>query len=466
MKVFDRIPNTFFNLLACREGNGTYRVNADCLLEIYALFENEISYKISRDMVRDTIAAYLVNEHIESDEGEGSPNDRAGHIIRSFYEAGWLSEETDDLTYEKQVVMTENGITLAECLLQLAAPPKEEYSLYLYDIYDKLSNEQRWAEHPYIYALQPVYQNAKRLSSALKKLSTSLREVIKKITEQAQTPEELHKILMAFTRGDFIKEYSRLVTEQNIYIYRRRILEKLNEFRTDKELFELTLIDCFIKEELESEEAASRKVFTMLESTERFINRDYNRIMDDIKKKFIIYLNLAAGRMRFILSHDKNTRGNVEQVLKLMVEQLDRQEDDPDFSELFNLYRQDFIDTGSVRSPNKPKVIKTYTVTEVPVFTQEDRDRASSMQRYAMYDPFARKKMAKYVSTIMGDKQTITAEEFPLSSKNGVLAALASIAYSEENGFSVTQRQGYIETNGITIRDFEISKKGARHGKT
>ena len=53
--------------------------------------------------------------------GDRTANDMAGAVIRKFLsrEVGWLEEEIDDATYEKQIVMTENGIALAEFLNQL-----------------------------------------------------------------------------------------------------------------------------------------------------------------------------------------------------------------------------------------------------------------------------------------------------------------------------------------------------------
>lgn len=126
MKInpFDHIPDKFFNLLA---GGSNYKLNAGCLLEVYKLFDDEISYRMSRDTVRDVIASYLMTQNNEEND-DFSPNDRAGAVIRSFYEVGWLAEETDDVTYEKQVVMTEAGIALAEFLVRLMMPEKEEYS--------------------------------------------------------------------------------------------------------------------------------------------------------------------------------------------------------------------------------------------------------------------------------------------------------------------------------------------------
>ena len=308
-----------------------------------------------------------------------SPNERAGAVIRNFYEAGWLSEETDDVTYEKQVVMTEAGIALAEFLIQLSSPSKEEYSSYVFNIYNRLRNRDQWAGNPYTFALKPVYNDAKKLANSLKKLSTSIRSIIEKVVEE-ETLEELTNNLMSYCEGSFIKEYSRLIKEQNIHIYRPAILKELEAMRRDKELYELIVIDCFDNEGFDEELLAEQRVISLFEATIKFLSNDYNKIINDIQKKINIYLNLAGGRARFLLSHDDNTRGNVQQVLKLMINSLGS-ENEYIYGDLYDLYTQEFIDPASLRFPGKQKIIKKATVTEVPDMTQEDIDRAVAHQR-------------------------------------------------------------------------------------
>ncbi len=460
--VFDRIPDKFFNLLA---GNSNYRLNSGCLLEVYKLFEYEISYRISRDTVRDVIASYLMTRIDKSENEESSPNDRAGAVIRSFYEVGWLSEETDDVTYEKQVVMTEAGIALAEFLGQLMAPAKEEYSSYVFNIYNRLKNREQWANNPYAFAMKPIYTDAKRLANSLKKLSTSIRSIIEKVVEE-KTLEELTNNLMSYCEGSFIKEYSRLIKEQNIHVYRPAIINELEKMRQDEEVYELMVIGCFDNEGFELESEAEQYVQSLFETTIRFLNDDYNKIMNDIQRKINVYLNLAVGRARFLLSHDENTRGSVQQVLKIMVEAFENGGDDSVYGDLYDLYTQEFIDTASLRFPSKQKVIKSATVTEVPEMQQADIDRAAAQQRKEAYNPFSKDKMKEYVLKALGDRNEVTAEIFPIKSREDILAVLSSAAYSRENGFELTPNDVYIERNGFIIRDFTISRRGDKNEQT
>ena len=59
----------------------------------------------------------------------------ADNGIISTFGINLLEEEIDDATYEKQIIMTESGIALAEFLNLLEKPEKEEFSSHIYNIY-------------------------------------------------------------------------------------------------------------------------------------------------------------------------------------------------------------------------------------------------------------------------------------------------------------------------------------------
>ena len=61
VSVFDIIPNSFFNPLS---SNSNYRINAALLQFIYEQYDNEISYRIKRNILRDEVA-YYISEHSE-----------------------------------------------------------------------------------------------------------------------------------------------------------------------------------------------------------------------------------------------------------------------------------------------------------------------------------------------------------------------------------------------------------------
>ena len=453
--LFDKLKNNFFNPLSSGSNN---RLNSDCIMKIYELFDSELSYKINRDAVRDALADLLMENQGESEEVTFiSYNDRAGAIIRDLKDSGWLTEEIDDVTYEKFIIMTEEGIALAEFLNRIIKPEKTEYSSYVFNIYNLLNNRKQWESNPYSLALLPIYNDAKQLGNSLKKLSTSIREIIEQVVKEDNF-ESLTNNLMSYCDGSFIREYSRLVKEQNIKFFRGQIIDMLERLHGDPDDYELMVIGCYTDEEFETEDEARYHIYQIFQKTKTFLTDDYNQITSDIQRKINIYLNLAVGRARFILNHDNNSRKYVYEVVQMLLD-LNEQGVEWNTDELFDLYTQEFLDIASLRYPNKKRMITKSTTFKVPQMTDEDIQKAYNQQRIEAYNPYDKELMKEYVLSIMGNKSAITADEFPWIEKADVLSIISSVAYSKENGFEFEPHDGYISKNGFTIKDFRISRK-------
>ena len=297
--VFNRIPSGFFNLLSSGSDNIN---NAGCLLEIYSQYDMEVSYRIGRKQLRDALALYILENNLSfsEEEADEKSSDVANSIIRKFTDedCGWLTEETDDATYDKYIIMTEAGIALSEFLLALEQPEKVEYSSYIYNIYNTLMNSDQWKSDPYVNAVKAVYNNAKALAKSLKRLSTFIRKKIEELTRETSL-EILTEHLLEYCDGDFIREYARLTKQQNIHMYRSYIRSKLDEIVNNTEMHELIVTGCAIEEDI-SEDAAEDFVLEMVENTKKFLNEDYDRIMRDIKHKINMHIHIAVGRIRFI----------------------------------------------------------------------------------------------------------------------------------------------------------------------
>lgn len=459
--VFDKVPNGFFNMLSSGSDNVN---NAGCLLEIYSQYDTEVSYRIPRKQLRDALALYIIENSLHfSDEEEDKSSDIANLIIRKFSDpsVGWLSEETDDATYEKFIVMTEAGLALSEFLLNLEKPEKVEYASYIYNIYNTLKNVDQWKSDPYVGAVKTVYRNAKALAKSLKGLSTFIRKKIEEFTRETSL-ETLTDHLMEYCDGDFIREYARLTKGENIHTYRGEITRRLDELWNDSEMRETIILGCEIEENL-SESEAEDAVINMIENTKRFLHEDYSRIMKDIKHKINMHIHIAIGRIRFIRNSGKDARGNVEQVLKLLRAAIDEgnlDEDLPDeMLQLYRFDRQEFIDRSSLWTPKKTRTIKKAIITEVEVLTQEEKDEARRKLEQESYNPYSKKKMKAYMDRLMDGKDEMDCADLPMRTREELLADISAVAYSNENGYEISVEDGYIESNDLILRRFTVRRK-------
>ena len=97
-QVFNVIPAGFFNNLA---SGSNQRIYADCMQLIYKEYEREISYRIPRNRIRDTLAIYFLEHHVELSEeeytGDKTANDMAAAVIRKFISKEIIFEINENL---------------------------------------------------------------------------------------------------------------------------------------------------------------------------------------------------------------------------------------------------------------------------------------------------------------------------------------------------------------------------------
>lgn len=462
VSVFDIIPNNFFNPLS---SNSNYRTNASLLQFIYGQYDNEISYRIKRNILRDEVS-YYISEHSEDflsdiDISNKSYQDISSDYLRRFAskEVGWLEEEFDETTFEKYIVITEQGVMLAELLIRLECPEKEELSSYMYNIYNTLLNQEQWNGDPYVGALKNVYKNAKLLSKSLKKMSTYIRKIIEKIMKEISY-ESLTENIIAYCDGDFIKEYARLTKPQNnIHIYRGKIITMLEHMKNDEDIYELITIGCVNEEDIEEWEA-QEKIDLMFETIKKFLRDDYLRIIADIKHKLNLYITMALGRLRYLKNHEVDMRGHVERTLKYMLDMMTEvglKEELPDqMSEMIRINENKYVDIQSIRMPQNRRRVRRQSVTEIETLTDEELSNFKKIYEKEAKNPYSKKITRQYIKTLMGNRHELTSADVPLETKEDLLMILSAVAYAEENGFKIQIEEGYFEVGNMVLRSFKI----------
>lgn len=460
--VFDIIPADFFTILG--RGNPNRVAYSEFLLKIYGLYENEISYRISRDIVRDTIAAFLLENHIEIKEddvaevpGESEWNIKANFIIRRFVVAGWLEEETDDSTLEKNIVMTDNGLSLAQFIETLKNPVRSEFSVSIYTIYNTLEHWVQGEQNPYKLILTPVYDEARKLSSALKKLATSIKKIIEGMLREGSLVS-LTENIIKYCDGDFIREYSRLVQQQNIHLYREKISKRLEEFKGIG--FFGALTQSVMDEDGCTRTAAEDKVLRMLDSTRRFLHDDYNKIMKRIKDQINAYIKIAVARERILRNKGRDNRGNVEETVRYLVQNFDNDKlnkIDEEIQYLFHIHDYEFVDTSSLHYPHKNQSIQSNIEADVVEMSLEERERQKRQLQQESYNPYSKELMKKFLDGQLINGK-IDSSNLSLNDKKDVLTSMAAVTYARDNGYLIDVDEDFIESDEFKIRHWRAKK--------
>ena len=460
--LFDIMPDNFFNLLS---GHSNQELYAGCLMEIYRLFDREISYRMDRETIRQAAVEYIMEEHrVRTQEDIGSPKELANLVINRMVHAGWLEDETDSTTYVKYISFTESGLALAEFVQQMVRPEKEEYAAYIFQIYNALKHKEQWQEHPYVQGVKMIHRNARHMSMALKKLSTFMRTIIERMVQE-QTLESLTENLLEYCEGEFIREYSRLARKQNIHLYRTAIREELDSMLEEEDFYRGMVLDC-MEEEMMTEADAREQVSALILSARRFLTEDYDQIMYDIKQKLNIYIHLAIGRARFLMSHEETMRGNVEQTIKYLVQDMLRTGDDSPEEGLsggFRLQNYEYIDCHSIRFPRRMKDMAKKVEAEVEPLTEEFIERTKQQLEIEAYNPYSRDKMKDYIQKMLDGREEISGRDLPLDSEKDLLTLLSAAVYAKQNGYELILGSGYHKTQKACIRDFVLRRQEDKH---
>ncbi len=462
--VFNVIPNNFFNPLS---SNSNYKINSVLLQFIYEQYDNEISYRIKRSILRDEMAYFISNNFdffvSDSETAAKSYQDMASDYLRKFAskDVAWIEEEFDDSTFEKYIVITEQGILLAELLTRLEKPEREELSSYMYNIYNTLLNQEQWNGDPYVGALKNIYRNAKSLSKSLKKMSTYIRKTIEKLMKEISY-ESLTENIIAYCDGDFIKEYARLTKPQNnIHIYRGRIINMLEEIQNDEEIYELMVIGCVNEEDIEEWEA-QEKIELMFDVIKKFLKEDYLKIIADIKHKLNLYITMALGRLRYLKNHEVDMRGNVEKTLKYMLDMATeigmKEEVSEEIMDLIRINQNKYIDLQSIRMPQNRRRVRKQSITDIEMLTEEDLIGLKKAYEREAQNPYSKKITKQYLKTLIGNNHELRSKDVPLNSIEDLLMILSAVVYAQENGYKVELEEGYYDVGNMTLKSFKITE--------
>ena len=330
----------------------------------------------------------------------------------------------------------------------------------MYNIYNTLLNREQWNGDPYVGALKNAYKNAKALSKSLKKMSTYIRKTIEKLMKEISY-ESLTENIIAYCDGDFIKEYSRLTKPQNnIHIYRGKIITMLEQLQNDDEMYELITIGCVNEEDIEEWEA-NEKIDLMFDTIKKFLKDDYLKIIADIKHKLNLYITMALGRLRYLKNHEVDMRGNVEKTLKYMLDMMNEtgmKDELPDeMGELIRINQNKYIDLQSIRMPQNRKKVRQRSVTQIEALTQEDLENQRKLQEREARNPYSKEITKKYLETLLGKRHEISSSEVPLDKKEDLLMILSAAAYAQENGFKIEPEDGYFEAGNMILKSFKIT---------
>lgn len=107
------------------------------------------------------------------------------------------------------------------------------------------------------------------------------------------------------------------------------------------------------------------------------------------------------GRARFLRNRESDVRGNVEQTIKYITEEMQelgwKSKLPDEMRALFLFDRNEFIDRGSIRFPRKAQTIRKETFADLEEMAEEDLEIARKAHEKEAYNPYSKEKMKAYL---------------------------------------------------------------------
>lgn len=464
MKLFDIIPDKFFNILSSTNKE-TY---SDCLFILYSELKNNTSFGIDREIVIQTLVDYfegIVDKNLfyEEEETVKTSRDKANLIIRRLYECGWIDLETTT-SYKQIVNFTDFSIPFLDTMEKLINNEKLEYQGYVYAIYSILFGNENIQ---YNVMLEQISDNTNRLMTGLKTLNSNIKKYIERITVQ-KSPEEIMKLhFEGYTQDIIDKGYHRLKTSDNVSKFRPKIIEKLENFKRDREF-----MDSVCKQNIEMEkqtnfdgayEDAMNKLNAIVYA---FENMDI--IINEIDRKNSQYIRASLTRVKYLLNSSRDLSGQVNEIFKYVVaiiekDNLDIKEDYiEDIEKLFEVFSQGFVDEKSIYSTSEGKAaFVPQSIDNKNNLSRTEREAKIKEIREINKNRMSRENVDKFVMDILKDKNVVNASFIPILEVKDYIKIIYILIYSKSRivKYRVNRLNNVIETGDFTFNDFEIWRK-------
>lgn len=474
MELFSIVPENFFNVFS-----GKLKADyASILFKVYEQYKLA-PLSIEREVIIDIISDYL-EERQESqvfrealtEEFEGEMDypenwrERAAFFLRKLEKYGWVMIETHN-DYRQYVNLADYAIDILETLDKIRKNVKKEYQGYVYTTYTLLYSEE--AKRQGMVALEKAYEQTEMLLNGLKSLNHNIKRYTEVVLKKKQPKEILEVHFEQYKQEILDKSYHRLKTSDNVFKYRPRIIQKVDEWTEDSRWVSKLAREGLKRDSFGDEEEARQAVYRQLDFIKQaYQNMDY--LLEEIDRRNTDYAATSYRQLEYILNTSHSTQGQLIEVLKYLSAlirdestDLDRREDlPPAYQELFSLFVQKFIDDGSlykVREPSRNH--QPVELQELQSLEPEEKARIASRSRKKLQERITRDKVNAFVLERLGGRSSIRASEMDIITLRDYLYLIYTVAYSrsrrvdyrvELEGERATSSGGHFSFRDVLIK--------------
>lgn len=461
--LFEILPGTFFSPLS----SPNRRVYWECLCRLFTAMQAQLSFGIERELLVDELQFYFEQnqaaEFEEAEMNEKDPRRKANEMLRLLEKYGWLEVETDK-SYVQRVNFHDYAVRMMKTLLEISDGKKVEYQGYIYTIYSLVRTQ---TDHPAV-VLQQIRDNTDMLITGLKNLNSNIKHYIDDLTRHKTVAEIMNALFNDYITNVVDKAYHRLLTSDNVSKFRPEIMERMENFGKSNSYITQTSEELSALREIPLEDAREAVYGILHEIIDAFRNMD--DILQEINQKNTQYQRAAINRARFLLAGTEDVRGQLKEILLYTGELIEAKQYDLNgiyeityLEELLRLFGSSFLDEKSLYSPMEGR--KEFQPKELPMEEPDLELRQDKLRKMAekMRKILSPQRIEEYVDSIMKERKTMSASEFPLETTDDFMKLIYIRLYGtrKKMSYKIHRTDGAKNkaVGNYDFPDFKIEKR-------
>ena len=226
MKLFEKIPASFFSILA----SPNRELYWTALVTLHHLLEYDLNIPVEDYCIAlgDTLSDMELTAEDALDEEEQrlirQPNGKVRWIIHRLKRAGWLDTEYRDGTFEEVIAPRDYANQMIRLLLELEQSETKEYNSLVFSTYSGLKQAYEEKSDRMYEALLTARRNTTELLQDLKSLYHNIRYYHQIIGQAVDVNQLLHDYYDEY-KGMLDRIYHPIKTMDSLPRYRQPILD-------------------------------------------------------------------------------------------------------------------------------------------------------------------------------------------------------------------------------------------------
>ena len=456
MKLFERVPASFFSVLASpnRELYWTALVTLHHLLE----YDLNIPVEDYCTALGDALSDLELAEEDTLDEEERGmirqPNGKVRWIVHRLKRAGWLDTEYREGTFEEVVAPRDYADKMIQLLLELESSQGKEYNSLVFATYSGLKQAYEERSDRMYEALLTARRNTTELLQDLKSLYHNIRYYHQIIGQAADVNQLLREYYDQY-KSMLDRIYHPIKTMDSLPLYREPILDILNGLLVDETLLE-GAVSRLVQLHPETDRATARRTLEgyVNELMNSYSNLD--EILGQIDRKHRAYTRESVDSMKYRMSVDHSIAGKLTELLRALSAQGNGKLDQGVLELMaqgIQCENQSFADGASLWHPtarSRRGGAPDRRVEDTPPESERELLRAFQRDRRRQYSAA---QAWKYLERAMEGRQEITGEELaPQEDAQFLWLLIATVRSTDRiSPFSVEFLPGDTSVNGYRI---------------